>query len=182
MDHMILFRSIALALIVSCILALAPLRATAQQEYIIGEGDLIRITVYDNPDLTSEARVNDGKITFPLIGEVYINDLTVFEVEKKLAGLLADGYVKKPHVSVFIIEFRKVVYVTGEVRNPGAYRLWKGMTVLKAITLAGGFTIKAAEGRTRILRKSDKGEVSFKAKMEDILEPDDIITVPESLF
>jgi len=157
-------------------------RSFAQQEYVIGEGDLLRITVYDNPDLTSEARVNEGKITFPLIGEVFINDLTVSEAEKKIAGLLADGYIQKPHVSVFILEFRKTVYVNGEVKNPGAYKLTKGLTVMKAITLAGGLTGKASEGRTKIIRKTDKGEKTIKARMDDLLEPDDIIVVPESFF
>ncbi len=177
-----LYRSLVLSLVAAAALALAPSGAAAQQEYVIGEGDLLRITVYDNPDLASEARVNDGKITFPLIGEVFINDMTVSEVEKKITSQLADGYIMKPHVAVFILEFRKTVYVNGEVRNPGAYKLTKGLTVLKVITLAGGLTGKAAENRTKIIRKTDKGETTIKAKMEDVLEPDDIIIVPESYF
>ena len=171
-------------IVCACLLAcaLVPLTSHAQQEYVIGEGDLLRITVYDNPDLTSETRVNDGKITFPLIGEVFINDMTVSEVEKKIASLLADGYIMKPHVAVFILEYTKTVYVNGEVRNPGAYKLTKGLTVHKAITLAGGFTAKASEGRIKIIRRGEKGEVTIKAKMDDLLEPDDIILVPESYF
>jgi polysaccharide export outer membrane protein len=182
MDPMTFYRSTVIFLVISCVLAFAPSPAPAQQEYIIGEGDLLRITVYDNPDLTSEARVNDGKITFPLIGEVLINDMTVTEVEQRIAARLADGYIKQPHVSVFVLEFKKTIYVNGEVRSPGAYKLTKGLTVLKAITLAGGFTAKASEGRTRIIRRTDKGETTIKAKMEDLLEPDDIIIVPESYF
>ncbi|MDA8100381.1 MAG: polysaccharide export protein [Nitrospiraceae bacterium] len=173
------------AVVVGILLAAAvvhPQAAWAQQEYAIGEGDLLKITVYDNADLTTEARVNDGKITFPLIGEVYVNDLTVSEIEKIMSVRLADGYLKQPQVSVFILEFKKTVYVNGEVRNPGSYKLTKGLTVLKAITLAGGLTSKAAEGRTKIIRKTDKGEVTIKAKLDDLVEPDDIITVPESWF
>ena len=176
------YRSLLLLLVAAVAVTLAAYPAEAQQEYIIGEGDLLRITVYDNPDLTTEARVNEGKIAFPLIGEVFINDLTVSEAEKKIAGRLAEGYLQKPHVSVFILEFRKTVYVNGEVRNPGAYKLTKGLTVLKAITLAGGLTGKAAENRTKIIRKTEKGENTIKAKMDDLLEPDDIIIVPESYF
>jgi len=161
---------------------LFPLAATAQQDYAIGEGDLLKVTVYDNPDLATEARVNDGRITFPLIGEIFVNDLTVSDVEKKITALLTDGYLKKPHVSVTILEYGKKVYVNGEVRNPGAYKITKGLTVLKAITIAGGFTIKASEGRTRIIRKTEKGEISIKAKMDDLVMPDDIIQVPESFF
>jgi len=74
------------------------------------------------------------------------------------------------------------VYVNGEVRNPGAYKITKGLTVLKAITIAGGFTPLAGESRTRIIRKTEKGETRIKAKMDDLVQPDDIILVPESLF
>jgi polysaccharide export outer membrane protein len=172
-----------LVLVVFIILSLGlSLQSAAQEEYVIGEGDLIRITVYDNPDLTTEVRVSGGKITFPLIGEVMIDELTVSEVEKKIAAQLANGFIIQPHVSVLILDFKKTVFVNGEVRNPGAYKFTKGLTVLKAITLAGGFTAKASEGRTRIIRNTDKGEVKIKARMDDLLEPDDIILVPESWF
>lgn len=154
----------------------------AQDEYLLGDGDLIRITIYDNPDLTTETRVSGGKIAFPLVGEVPIDEIAVSEAEKRIAALLADGYIIQPHVTVLILEFRKTVFVNGEVRNPGAYKLTKGLTVLKAITLAGGFTAKASERRTKIIRTSDAGEVILQAKMDDFLEPDDIILVPESWF
>ncbi len=154
----------------------------AQDEYLIGDGDLIRITVYDNSDLATETRVSGGKVTFPLVGEVSINEITVSEAERKIAALLADGYVIQPHVTVLILEFKKTIFVNGEVRNPGAYRMTKGLTVLKAITLAGGFTAKASEGRTKIIRATTAGEITLRAKMDDLLEPDDIILVPESWF
>ena len=244
------------------------------QEYMIGEGDLLKITVYDNPDLTTEARVSgDGKISFPFIGEVEVNGLTPIGVEKKIAKLLQDGYIKRPQVAVFIAEYkskkvtalgefakpgivelrgnstlmevissaggvtvnagemlyiqRKIlkpgssskedvtitveltrllekgdvtanvavfdgdsiyvpraafVYVNGEVKTPGAYKITKGLTVLRAITLAGGFTPKAWQGRTKIIRKTEKGEVEIKAEMDDLVMPDDIVFVPESFF
>jgi len=292
-----------------------PLSATAQQEYVIGEGDLLKITVYDNPDLTTEARVSgDGRISFPLIGEVTVSDMKVANAEKTIARLLETGYIIKPQVNIFIAEYkskkvtvlgevtkpgivvlrgastllevisdaggitlnagdsivitRKIikpsserrllrpladksgkdenkekekdaanailstlidkndknenknndelnvivdtkrlfedgdvtvnvpvqagdsvyvpkaafVYVNGEVKTPGVYKITKGLTVLKAITIAGGFTIKASEGRTRIIRKTEKGEAKIKAKFDDLVMPDDIIMVPESFF
>ncbi len=260
---------------------LVPAPAPGQQEYIIGEGDLLKITVYDNPDLTTEARVSgDGRITMPLIGEVEVSALTAAEAEKKIARLLEDGYIIKPHVSIFIVEYRSkkvtvlgevskpgiiilrgastlmevisdaggitpnagdllyikrkagdpggnkpdagkkdagevtitvdlkklfesgdktanvpvqdgdsvyvpraaFVYVNGEVKNPGAYKITKGLTVLKSITLAGGVTQKAAESRTRIIRKTEKGEVTISARFDDTVMPDDVIIVPESWF
>jgi polysaccharide export outer membrane protein len=74
------------------------------------------------------------------------------------------------------------VYVYGEVKNPGAYKVTTGLTVLKSITIAGGFTPKASEGRTKVMRKTEKGEITVKAKMDDLVLPDDIIFVPESIF
>ena len=154
----------------------------AQDEYLVGDGDLIRITVYDNPDLTTETRVSGGKIAFPLIGEITIDEIAVSEVERRIAAKLADGYIMQPHVTVLVLEFKKVVFVNGEVRNPGSYKLTKELTVLKAITLAGGFTPKASERRTIIIRAGANGEERLKAKMDALLQPDDIIFVPESWF
>jgi len=292
---------------------LTPAASYGQQEYIIGEGDLLRVTVYDHPDLATESRVSgDGKISFPLIGEVVVSGLTVAHAEKAAEKLLEDGYIIKPQVHIFITEYKSkkvtvlgevgrpgivvlrgastlmevisdaggitpnagdaivitrklikvspeqrlvnsldeknekndakdkdaanainkaltmmsgksegkendeysvivdtkrlfeegdvtvnvsiqagdsiyvpkaaFVYVNGEVKTPGAYKITKGLTVLKAITIAGGFTIKASEGRTRIIRKTEQGEVKIKAKFDDLVMPDDIIQVPESFF
>jgi len=243
------------------------------EEYVIGEGDLLKITVYDNPDLTVDSRVSgDGKITLPLIGETAVSGKTAADAQKIIATQLANGFIKKPQVTVFIAEYkskkvttlgeftkpglielrgnstlmevisnaggittnaaeilfiqRKIlrpearsedititvdlnkllekgdittnimvkdgdsiyvpraafVYVSGEVKAPGAYKITKGLTVLRSITLAGGFTQKASKGSTSIVRKSDKGEYSLDAKMEDLVLPDDIIVVPESFF
>lgn len=254
-------------------LCLAP-RYSVAQEYLIGEGDLLKITVYDHTDLTTETRVGgEGKIAFPLVGVVAVSGLTATEVEKKIAQMLEDGYIKKPHVAVFIEEYkskkvtvlgeftrpglielrgnsmllevisnaggitqnagetlyiqRKIingggdkdgevtvtvdlkrlfeegdvkanaqvfdgdsiyvpraafVYVNGEVKTPGAYKITKGLTVLKAITIAGGFTQKAWHGRTNIIRKTEKGEITIRANMDDLVLPEDVITVPESFF
>ena len=153
-------------------------------ENTIGVGDLIKITVYDNPDLTFEGRVSgEGKINFPLIGEVVLKDLTEREAEKKISALLADGYIVKPQVSLFIQEAKAFfVFINGEVKSPGSYKITKGLTVMKAITLAGGFTEKAAEGRVKIIRKTETGAVTLKANMDDPVLPDDEISVPESLF
>ena len=74
------------------------------------------------------------------------------------------------------------VYVNGEVKSPGAYKITKGLTVHKSITLAGGFTPKASERRTKIIRKAGKQEETLRAKMDDLVHPDDIILVPESWF
>jgi polysaccharide export outer membrane protein len=73
-------------------------------------------------------------------------------------------------------------YVSGAVKTPGAYKITHGLTVLKAITLSGGFTQRAAKGKVGIIRKSDAGETTIPAKMDDPVVSEDVIVVPESLF
>jgi polysaccharide export outer membrane protein len=242
------------------------------QEYVMGENDLVKITVYKNVDLTTVARIDsDNKVRMPLIGDVTVGGLTVPEAEKKIAGRLADGFLVNPSVSVFIEGYhsKKVtilgevgkpglyeltgdatlleiiskaggltekagdealikrvggpegkercsyirvslrdltekgklsanimmqdkdsifitkggfIYVTGQVAKPGAFKYEGGMTVMKAIALAEGLTDKAAPGRTEIIRKKGDTEESIKGKMSTQVQPEDLISVPESFF
>ncbi len=243
--------------------------AVFSQDYVVGERDVLRITVYDNPDLSTVARVTgEGTILFPLLGEVKVAGLTVSQIAKKINGLLSDGYIVNPHVIIFIEEYRskkttiigevtkpglyelpgrttllellsnaggltkdagdraivkrkssegeKVInvdlnrmiekgdtsvdivlqdgdsvyipragffYVTGEVKKPDAYKFEEGTTVIKAISMAGGFTDKAAEKRIKIKRKENGKETTLeKVGLDESIRPDDIIMVPESLF
>ena len=242
--------------------------ATAE-DYIIGSGDVLRITVYDNNDLETVTRVSEtGVITLPLLGQVNVNDLSVTKASGKIAGLYSDGYIINPQVSIFVQEFRSkkavvlgqvnrpglielsgpttflellskagglaqdygetatikrtvdgkntlievnikaltqggdmshnvairegdtiyiskagMCYVTGEVKNPNAYRCDGDTTVLKLITLAGGFTGKASRSSVRIVRIiNDKKTVLDDVEMDAPLHPDDVIVVPESFF
>jgi len=264
-------RSVQILIICTALAALAS--ASFGQDYVVGEGDILKITVYDHPDLSVTTRVEgEGTILFPLIGQVKIAGLTLPQVSQKLAALLADGYVVSPQVSVFIEEFRsqkatimgqvnkpglyelkgytsflellskagdltkdagdkaiikrkadsspekkqKIIvidlrrliamgdtsldtqvmdgdsiyimkaglfYVTGEVKKPDAYKFEEGTTVLKAITMAGGFSDKASTSRVKIIRKvNGKEAVLEKVKMDEEVLPDDIIMVPESFF
>jgi len=76
-----------------------------------------------------------------------------------------------------------VFYITGEIKNPAAYKYEEGLTLIKAVTMAGGLTDKASSGRIRILRKVDRKEkVIQNAGMDEPVRPDDIIIVPESFF
>lgn len=172
-----------IVLIILLIALLLPPGIVQSQDYILGPRDLLKIDVYDHKDLETRVRISeDGKITFPLLGEVRAAGLTVQGLEREITRLLADGYIIHPHVGVFVEEFRVVVYVTGEVRKPGSFPYEAGMTVLKAIALAGGLTDKAAPSRTQIIRKTGGKEDTLRAKMEDAILPEDVIVVPESFF
>ncbi len=165
-------------------LLLAPLfppGIVQSQDYILGPRDLLKITVYDHKDLETKVRVSeDGKITFPLLGEIPAAGLTVQGLERKITKMLADGYIVNPNVGVFVEEFRVVVYVTGEVRKPGSFPYEEGMTVIKAVSLAGGLTEKAADGKMTVTRKGPGAQgASLSIRLNDLLRPDDVLQVPE---
>jgi polysaccharide export outer membrane protein len=78
-----------------------PLPALSADDYVVGTEDVLKITVYNHPDLTTTERVSgEGKITLPLIGEIRVADMTTDKVAKEIAARLADGYIVDPNVSV----------------------------------------------------------------------------------
>jgi len=241
-------------------------------DYVVGEGDVIAIKVYENDDLSTTARVTyEGNVTVPLLGQITVKDMTVSEIEEKISRLLKDGYIVDPQVSVFINEYRSrkaiilgqvnkpgiyelredtslleliskaggltktdctkaiikrkegesdngeniikiniknlvengesvlnilirngdsiyipkqdVYYVTGEVKKPDVYDHEESTSVIKAITMAGGFTAKASKTGIKIIRKiEDREEVISEVNMDVPVFPDDVIVVPESFF
>ncbi len=154
----------------------------AAEPYLIGPGDLLAIVVYGEPDLSlPQVRVGtEETVSFPLLGEVFLGDLTVGGVEKKLTNLLLDGYLKKPKVTVSILEYR-MFYVTGQVKRPGGYNYINGLTVRKAIAIAGGFTVRGSKDKMiKIPEKSNTQVVNIN--INSPLGPGDILNVGESFF
>ena len=130
----------------------------AAEDYLVGEGDVLKITVYDHADLNMEVRVSGGGvISFPLIGEVRVGGLTVSRVEDIISSRLADGYIIDPQLTVFIKEFRsKRTTIMGEVKNPGLYELHGRTSFLELLSKAGGLTPQAGD-RATIKRKGGPG-------------------------
>ncbi len=260
--------------------------AAGQETYEIGAGDLVRITVTGQPDMSGEFAIDAaGMLPMPVLGKVKAAGLSTQALERKLVTLLADGYLKRPEVSVSVKEFRSQrVFVTGELNRPGPYalkgdrtllsligdlgalgndighevivirppemdsgdvpvlteptgtlpnevpgsqvfrlnlkellsgnpaknlelmpsdtvyfpkaanvyvlghvtrpgpiRFREGLTVLQALTLAGGVTEKGSQ-KIRILRIVEGKQVEIKPKMTDLLLPEDTIRVPERFF
>jgi polysaccharide export outer membrane protein len=117
------------------------------QEYRVGEGDVIKISVYDNEDLQTTVRVSgEGHIVVPLLGKVSVEKLTIPEISDKLTALYADGYLVSPQVNVFIEEYRgQKTVILGEVNHPGLFELRGTTTFLELISKAGGLTKDAGE-------------------------------------
>lgn len=151
--------------------------------YRLTPGDKMKVTVFNEADLTGEFLVNErGNVAFPLVGEVQAANATPDEFQQRLTSRLSGKYVKKPRVSVEMINYRPL-NVLGEVRNAGQYQYRPGMTLQDAVALAGGFTYRA-NSRTVYIRRADAGgEISVSTDGEKVpILPGDNIRVPERYF
>ncbi len=151
--------------------------------YRIDTGDRVSITVYDEPDLSvADVRVRDsGAIAFPLLGELRIRGMTADEVKRAVTGRLADGYLRNPSVSVSVDRYR-LYFIRGEVARPGGYSYVDGLTVEKAVALAGGFTDRAAESDITLIRESAPDRPMKRIELHTPILPGDVLKVGESFF
>jgi polysaccharide biosynthesis/export protein len=151
--------------------------ASTSPAYRIGPNDLIRIQVFGEDDLTVESKVaGDGTINFPLLGPVPVAGKSVKELQEYLAERLAEGYVRSPKVTVLMVRYRNF-YMTGEVKAPGGYPYESGLTVQKAISLAGGFTEKAETRKIAATRVMGNRTDTVSLGQDSPILPDDILTV-----
>ncbi|WP_373044311.1 polysaccharide biosynthesis/export family protein [Vulgatibacter sp.] len=159
----------------------------------LGSGDVFEVRVVGEEDLSGAYRVaSDGSVSFPFCGRIEVGGKTAPETSEALTSCLAAGYIKNPQVSVFIKErHSKKVFVFGEVQKPGTFLFEDGMNVIQAITLAEGFGKLAASNSVVVTRIVDGQEQRYKVRVDDIgtgksanflLQPGDIVYVPESFF
>ncbi len=134
--------------------------AAPSGEYRVGSGDVLKINVYENPDLSATVRVSaDDSIRVALLGEVAVRDLTVSQVAQKLEALFADGYLLDPQVDVFIEEYRsKNAIILGAIEKPGQYELRGPVTFLEFVSTAGGMTKDA--GTSAIIKRKESSKDS----------------------
>jgi polysaccharide export outer membrane protein len=132
-------------------------------DYILGPGDVLKISVYDNDDLLTVTRVSDdGYILMPLLGQVKVQGLTVSNASAYIAGLLADGYIINPQVNVFVEEFRsKKAIVLGQVSKPGLIEMSGPTSFLELISKAGGLAPEYGETATVKRKGQGKDDVIF---------------------
>lgn len=147
--------------LLAALLALTVGAAAAQApDYALGPGDVVKITVFQNPDLTTETRVAEtGTITFPLIGSVRAGGQSPSEVEREIARRLREGgFVNRPQVNVTVVQFKSIqVSVLGQVNRPGKYPLEQTNNRLtEVLALAGGVTTLGADVVTVITNEDGK--------------------------
>lgn len=163
---------------------LQPLPDVAPSAYRLGVGDQVRIITFGEDQLTGTFRVNDsGSIALPLLGSVQANGLTSSELGAEIANQLKQRKLfRDPSVSVEVSEYRPI-FVLGEVKTPGQYPYRPGMTVLTAVTVAGGFTYRAVEDYASVVRMTDNNiATEGLVKRQSYLMPGDVLTIYERRF
>lgn len=157
--------------------------AEVDSSYQLDAGDLLKVSVYGEPDLSfDKIQLNDaGTFSFPFIGTVRAKGQTAAAVERQITQGLKGQYLVNPRVTVSILEYRGF-YINGEVRSPGGYPYIPGMTLRKAVALAGGFTERASKRSFNIIHESDANKEPKKANLGSTIMPGDIITIEQSFF
>lgn len=153
----------------------------SEDDYILGQGDEISILVFDEPDLTLDAQVGaSGFINYSYLGNIQVAGQTPLQLEQQIASLLRDGYLVNPSVNVSVKEFRPF-FIGGEVRSPGSYAYQPGLTLDKAIALAGGLTDRASTRRMFVVKANGAGG-QVKLSLADSVGPGDTVTIQEGFF
>lgn len=164
-------------------LCLPGLGWAAEQPYSLGSGDVLKISVFGEPELSfDEVRLNDSStFSYPFIGEVNARGKTPGQVERLLADGLSQGYLVSPKVSVSVVTYRSF-FISGEVKSPGGYPFEPGLTLDRAIALAGGLTERGSKNRISIIRGGDDQRGIEKATLGTPIKPGDAITVDQGFF
>ena len=175
----LLFAGLALAGAV----AGAQSRDNAFSNYRLGAGDVISIQILGEDDLKRERiRLSDAAtISYPILGEIRLLGKTVAELEILIRDGLSGRYLLNPQVTVTINEYRSF-YVNGQVQKPGGYSFIPGLTVRKAVSLAGGFKERASQEKIFVIREDDPSQTPKRVDLNAAVNPGDIITVEESFF
>lgn len=168
------------------------------EEYRIGVGDALQVSVWRNPELSIAVPVRpDGKISIPLVGDIMAANLTTAQLSSNIvAGL--ESYVRSPQVTVIVAnpssaDFQRRVRITGAVQSPQSLPYREGMTVLDLLLLAGGSNEFASPNKAKLYRKINGETKVYPIHLTDLIEngkldtnyplqPSDIVTVPERAF
>ncbi len=141
------------------------------QDYIIGPGDVLEISVWKEEALTKLVTVlPDGKIAFPLIGEAVASGWTIAQLKKEIESRLA-RFVPDPVLSVGVHQMNSLmIYVVGKVNRPGRFELNSNIDVLQSLALAGGLNSFAKRGQIKVFRRYDGKTKIFDFDYDDVTE------------
>jgi polysaccharide export outer membrane protein len=163
------------------------------EDYVIGPQNVLQIKIFGESATNQIYRVDEsGLINHALIGRVGLAGKTVAQAEKIMEEKLSGDYIVNPHVTIFVLEFSRFS-IMGEVQRPGTYEITGHVSLMEAISMAGGFTRVANSRGVRIIRKSEGKEKTIDVDTTDItdrgqltaevsIQADDVIVVSKSFF
>lgn len=150
--------------------------------YRLATGDELRITVYGEERLSGAFKVDgQGRIAYPLVGEVVAQGLATNELEETLRAALEDGLVNQPSVTIEVTNYRPY-FILGEVGRAGEFPYLDGLTVFSAVARAGGFTYRADQKRVFIRHRNGAEEQLYRLTGDTPVQPGDTIRITERLF
>ena len=156
--------------------------AQVSNQYILQAGDQIVLQVFDEPELSMTAVIaQSGTINYSYLGTIQVAGHTTEQLVQILTDKLSDGYLRNPSVNVTVKQYRSF-FVDGEVRRPGSYAYEPGLTLAKAVSLAGGMTDRASRRKMFLTREIDGEKKRYRVEMSQTVEPGDIITIQEGFF
>lgn len=155
----------------------------ASAQYRLSSGDVIRINVFGEEGLSfEELRLTDaGTFSYPFIGEVRAQGKTTRQIEQMIIDKLKGDYLVDPRVSVSVLTYREF-FISGEVKTPGGYPFQPGLTLRRAVALAGGLTERASIKRISIIRDHDLTRKPQAANLDTPVMPGDTITIDQGFF
>lgn len=152
-----------------------------ENQYRLGIGDRIKLTIFRHNDLSGEFVINGaGQLSLPLIRIVKAKDLTLTELEQAITSKLKPDYLINPRVSIEVLNYRPF-YIVGEVKNPGSYPYVNGMTVINAVAMAGGYTYRAKK-QEAFISSAKLNKKKRPVEPDALILPGDVIEVPERFF
>ena len=152
------------------------------EDYALGAGDKLRVTVFNEPTLSGEFAVSpDGSMSVPLVGALPVAGKKVEQVAALIQARLGDGYLRDPKVSAEVTTYRPF-FILGEVKSPGQYPYASGMTLLNAVATAQGFTPRANRSVARIRQAGAATESTYQVTPELRVRPGDTIRIGERFF
>jgi polysaccharide export outer membrane protein len=150
--------------------------------YNINSGDVLHLEVYGEPELMMDVTVDSlGYIEYPFVGKIKVLGHAVEKVKDEILFKLKDGYFINPQLTVAIKSYRPF-FIQGEVNSPGSYDFEVGLTVRKAIALAGGLTERASRKKIYLTKAADKSQTEIKVSMDQEIASGDVLQIKESFF
>ena len=161
-----------------------------EDKYQLGPEDVIEVSVWKEPDLTKQIVVRpDGKISYPLIGDIQVAGKTVKQVQEEISKRL-EKFVTDAQVTVILLKTQNYkIYVVGKVNKPGEFVVGRPANVMQALAMAGGLTPFASPGKIIVIRRSGGNEQTFPFDYKSVakgefleqnitLLPGDVVVVP----